>query len=193
MKKLLLLAAVGYVAYTLGRNAGNRTLLPRPSTHNAEHGHAPPLAADDTIDALAGVAAFDERQVSLANLALGRGIDASTRSLATLLLEEHNTNLGRVRSLGDAVGVPPEHLTSFESPTSDPAFLRLRTLAADDFRTQWLATVTDEHVRMLERIDDLWLPATNDERIAEHLRLVRDDVQMHLQNALALDGEHRAA
>lgn len=190
MKKLLLLAAAGYALYTLGKRAGNRNPAADGNTQNAMDDTMVLRSDGDAADALLGIAAFDERQVTLAELALARTVGNETRSLATLLLEEHNANLDRVRTLGEAVGVTLD--TSSDS-FDDATVVRLQAADAGEFESQWLSAVTDEHSRMLESIDDLWLPHTNDERIAEHLRLVRDDVHMHLQNAIAMGGTQRDA
>lgn len=193
MKKLLLLAAVGVVAYTLGKRAGIRNPSVGDAEQNAQRTMGPMLHSEgESVDALAAIAGFDERQVALAELALGREIGDDTRSLATLLLEEHNVSRERVRALSAAIGVAMDETMDL-SIGDDASLLRLESLDSGTFETSWIAAVTDDHSRMLESIDDVLLPLVNDERVAEHLRLVRDDVHMHLQNAIALGGGGGAA
>lgn len=195
MKKLLLLATIGVVAYTLGKRAGIRNLALGEAEQNAQRARGPtPRAEGDSADALAEVAEFDERQAALAQLALERNVGDDMRSLAVLLLETHNANRDRTRSLANAIGVTLDE-TSTSSPGGgdDAMSLRLESQDAGNFEASWIDAVTDDHNRMLERLDDALLPLASDDRVAEHLRLVRDDVHMHLQNAIALGGGSGAA
>lgn len=181
MKKLLLLGAIGYAAFRFGKHVALRDAS--PTSRRLARADFDEVFADEAQDALAEAARFEARQVALADLALARSPAGALRSVATMLREEHGSGLDRADSLQSPAGAP------FGGADAEvqPALARLEGLDDTRFEDAWLATVTHDHSRMLESLDDVLLPS-GDVRIDEHLRAVRDHVQAHLQHLLALQG-----
>lgn len=185
MKKLLWLLALAAAANAIAKRIGKRDAGDAADAQNA----APvallsgdvteaPTSSQDDATALSELAAFDAQQYALADHALGKPLGREARAYATMLFEEHRDAGDRVRALARAVGA-----ALAESAPRLDAFA-----GVDDgaFEEHFIAASVDAHARMLDQVDNVLLPTVVDSRIAEHLQLVRDDPQVHLENARLL-------
>ena len=192
MKRLLLWGGVAFAAWWLGKRSGEKSAVPVVVT--LDDGLDPrdalwPLEQPRGDDGVLGaLAMFDEHQVASAGLALSRPVPDEVQTLASVLRDEHREHLRRTRELVDALGL---------ELAQDPAVARIEgrcherreALAAtpdEDFEQAWLEEVVDDHERMLELLDAALVPGARDARVAEHARMAREHLAMHLAEARML-------
>lgn len=212
MKKMLMLVAMGFAVNALVKRAGKRNAAPRLRAQNAgafgldgdgydragrdavefdDGDLRPEFAAADDGAALDMLQQFDAHTIALAESALARSVGNDTRSVATLLLEEHTRNQAQLRTLRAALEVEEGEIdaaTRAEQHDDATLLQQLERLDSGTFEAGWIGAARASHARMLEHIDDVLLADIEDTRLAEHVRLLRDDVRAQLQNLDALAG-----
>lgn len=139
-------------------------------------------------EALGVLARFDEHQIACAEAARQRDLDDATLGLAERLRKEHADRLEETRARAEERNAETEQFVSVEhfDARCSERFEELQDVPDEDFATEYLERVADEHAAMLRVIDESLLPEVSDPVVLELLRRHRQHLATHLADARML-------
>jgi len=146
-----------------------------------------PVGDDGAV--LSMLVVLDEHQIAAAEMALNRPVRDEVQSLATMLRDEHQSDLDKNRALLDELGVEPPQDGAFADVEGSFLKRRRQLSKVDDeqFQSNYIEDLIDEHERFLALIDRSLLPAASDQRVAKRVRNARKHLTAHLAEARLLN------
>ena len=123
--------------------------------------------------------------VDLAKLALERGRSDQVRAFARTMVEDHTGVNEQAAALAKKLGVTPapNDVSASLQKGADAAKARLNTLSGIAFDRTYIAREVEYHQAVLDAIDDLLVPTTENAELKALIRTVRPAIAAHLARA----------
>lgn len=113
--------------------------------------------------------------------------DAEVAEYATMMITDHGAAATALDTLLAEQGIAPEPSDVEAALKADSdAIVAMLAAAEAPVDPLYIDSHVTAHQQVLDLIENVLLPETEDEALAEFLQTMRDDVEMHLQEAEAL-------
>jgi putative membrane protein len=142
----------------------------------------------DDASALATLSAINAHEVASADIALAKPIGPEVKRYATMMKQEHSTNQDQTHAIAQRAGVAPVESAPVAAlkRKSEEKRSALAEVDGAAFERAYIQAMVDDHSEALARIDGSLLPNAKNAEVAKHLRLTREHVQHHLDEAKRL-------
>ena len=139
---------------------------------------------------VAGIlAAANEGEVQVGNVALSRASSAEVRNFAQMMVTDHTNALNEARTLFNNRGITPASDTAnvrdLRSGTQQ-TISALNTYTGSDFDRVYMQTMIDKHQWMLNTIDNSLLRSAQSAELRNFITSKRGTVAHHLERARAI-------
>lgn len=123
--------------------------------------------------------------VDLAKLALDRGRSDEVKAFARTMVEDHTGVNEQAAALAKKLGVTPapNEVSTLLQKGADAAKARLNTLSGTAFDRAYIAREVEYHQAVLDAIDGLLVPTTENAELKSLIRTVRPAIAAHLARA----------
>lgn len=123
--------------------------------------------------------------VDLAKLALERGRSDQVKAFARTMVEDHTGVNEHAAALAKKLGVTPaaNAVSASLQEGADAAKQKLRGLSGAAFDRAYMAREVEYHQAVLDAIDDLLVPTTENAELKGLIRTVRPAIAAHLERA----------
>jgi putative membrane protein len=164
------------------------TVLGASSTPAVATAESTPVLTDPQI--LRVLQSANASEIAQAKLAVARAKDVRVKKLAALMLDTHTKAEKKWAALAKKAGLTPEPSTVSAAVESDAGLSTsaLQADSGDDFDRAYVASQVKQHRAALDLIDGKLIPNARNTDLATLLATVRPTVELHLQNALDLQG-----
>lgn len=188
MKKTLLPAVLGVLLSAA-------TWAQSPATGSDRTPARPPGVVHDDAVALATLSAINKHEIAAAQIALAKAVDADTKRYATMMQQEHGDNQARTEQLAASTAISPNSNEAVRKLEQESEAKRdaLEPMSGAEFRKAYLGAMVADHTQALGKLDRELIPGARNADVAAHLKLTREHVARHLEEAKRLAGDAQAA
>lgn len=129
--------------------------------------------------------------VDLARLALERAASEEVKAFAQTMVDDHTGVNEQAAALAEKLGVTPAEndVSAQLQAGADEAKARLSELSGEEFDQAYIAREIEYHQAVLNALDQLLIPTTENAELAELLNTVRPAIAAHLERAQGMQGE----
>lgn len=126
--------------------------------------------------------------VDLARLALERGRDAQVKAFARTMVDDHTGVNAQAAALAAKLGITPapNDVSASLLRDAEAARGRLAHLSGPEFDSAYMAREVEYHQAVLDAIDNLLVPTTENAELTTLLQTVRPAIAAHLERARAI-------
>jgi putative membrane protein len=126
--------------------------------------------------------------VDLAKLALERGRSDQVKAFAQTMVQDHTGVNEQAAALASRLGVTPKpnDVSASLQEGADQAMAKLHGLGGADFDRAYMAREVEYHQAVLDALDDLLIPTTENAELKSLLRTARGAIAAHLERARAI-------
>ncbi|HEX8618564.1 MAG TPA: DUF4142 domain-containing protein [Thermoanaerobaculia bacterium] len=141
------------------------------------------------LDADSGAVArtINDGEIQMAQLALANATSEQVRSFAQMMIADHTTANTQLQSAGYGPRENPITQTLNADVTRRMGMLRGKTGA--DFDRAYIGSQIDLHQTALETMRTTLMPSAQEDRLRQTLGMMRESVQMHLEQARTIQNQ----
>ena len=152
-----------------------------------------PAVAQDLTDAeVAHVAVVANAiDIELAKVALERGESEAVKSFARTMVDDHTGVNAQAGALAEKLGVTPSEneVSASLRKGADEAKAKLSGLSDAAFDRAYIAREVDYHQAVLDALDQVLIPTTENAELVALLRTVRPAIAAHLERARRIQSD----
>ena len=152
-----------------------------------------PVAGQDLTDPQVAHVAVTANaiDVDLAKVALQRGSSSSVKAFAQTMVDDHTGVNKQAGELATKLGVTPEpnDVSKSLQQGADEAKAKLTRLSGSEFDAAYIEREVGYHQAVLDAIDGLLIPTTENAELKQLLQTVRPAIVAHLERARGIQRE----
>jgi len=162
------------------------TAAPLAAQERQEMGNEPPTLTDANIAAIVVVA--NQADIDNGALALEKGTDERVRAFANQMIEAHTAINESAGELVTELGVTPEahEISRSIHDGQEASRERLDDLSGAEFDRAYIANEVTYHEAVIDAVDNVLIPAAQNEQLKQTLIDVRPAFVAHLEQARSI-------
>jgi putative membrane protein len=146
-------------------------------------------AMNTITDADAGAVArtINDGEIQMARVALSSATSQQVRHYAQMMIDDHTMANSQLQTNG--YGMKENPITMTLNAEVNRRMTALRGMSGTDFDRNYIASQIDLHQSALETMRSTLQPSAQDDRLRQVLTMMRQTVEMHLEQARAIQGQ----